>query len=410
MKILIVGNLFPPIVFGGYELLCAQVVERLRERGHEVDILTSDFRAEDAPHDPSVERTLSLTTDFPRPGEEVHFVDFRLGTLDAVARRNYEITLGKLRQSQYDIVFCWCMNRLSLGSMFAARDHGVPVCYTVNDEHPKQYRWTPRPSGARQRARALAEAHVWPLSTFRDLGSVPTAVISYALKDSLLRQGTPLHHAEVIHQGIPMEQFPFDPARREPGDPFRLLYVGQLSAIKGVHTALRAVALLRDWGVDVRVTLVGSGVPDYEEELRTIVRQGGIEDRVEMLGKRPHSQVAEAYRSHHALVFPTEGMEGFGLSHMEAMASGCPVVSTTSGGSAELIRHGRNALSFKAGDPVDLADQVRLLAGSEHLRRRLSYAGRAWVSKHHDLEGYVSNLETFMERARRGEAVLARAS
>jgi len=40
MRILIVSNLYPPIVFGGYEILCEQVVERLRDRGHEVSFFS----------------------------------------------------------------------------------------------------------------------------------------------------------------------------------------------------------------------------------------------------------------------------------------------------------------------------------------------------------------------------------
>jgi glycosyltransferase involved in cell wall biosynthesis len=69
---------------------------------------------------------------------------------------------------------------------------------------------------------------------------------------------------------------------------------------------------------------------------------------------------------------------------------------------AELIRHGRNALSFTAGDATELGDRIRRLAGDEPLRRRLAMAGRSWVERHHDLEGYVSRLESFLHRARDG--------
>jgi glycosyltransferase involved in cell wall biosynthesis len=399
MKILVVGNLYPPIVFGGYEILCAQVVERLRARGHEVEVLTSDFRAEDATLDMNVDRSLRLTTDFPRPGEEVGFVDFRLGSIQAVARWNFHVTLAKLRRADYDVVFCWCMNRLSLGPVYAARDRGVPVCCTVNDEHPRQFRWTPDPVGIRQHIRAVAERRLWPMATFRGLESVSIAVISHALKRTLIAQGVPLHEAEVIHQGIPLDGFPFRPLERHGEDPLRLLYVGQLAKTKGVHTLIRSIGELRgEDGRDVRLTVVGSGVPKYRASLEKMVLDHGIGDRVSFMGKVGHDEVARAYRTHHAFVFPSEWEEPFGLTHLEAMASGCPVISTTTGGSAELIRHNENAMSFPAGDSSELSARIRRLSDSEALRRRLARNGRAWVEKHHSLEGYVSGLESFLRR------------
>ena len=405
MRVLIVSNLFPPVVFGGYEILCAQVVDRLRARGYHVDVITSDFRAGQVRADPQVERSLRLTTDFPLPGEEVARVDFRLGSIQAVAERNRRLLLRRLQEHRYDLVFCWCMNRLSLGPMHAAREMAVPVCYTVNDEHPRQFRTTPEPRGLRARLRGLAESTIWPLATFKNLDGVPTAIISRALKLSLLDQGTPLDHAEVIHQGIPLDRFPHRPTVRRPSESLRLLYVGQLSRLKGVHTLIRAASRLQERGRgNFSLTIVGSGVPDYERELRRLVREGGVGQRVEFAGRRPHAEVAEAYRSHHVLVFPTEGFEGFGLTHMEAMASGCAVVSTLNGGSGELIRHGQNALSYEAGDDRELADRIELLADHEDLRRRLGLAGRAWVEQRHDLEGYVSSLEDFMARATGGQA------
>lgn len=357
------------------------------------------------PATPGVERRLSLTTDFPKPGEDVRFVDFRLRTMNRVARVNQRHTARALRRKDYDLVFCWCMNRLSLGPVLAARAAGVPVCYTVNDEHPKQFRFPAHPRTLRERLRELAEKTVWRKATLRGLEPVPTTVISQALKDSLVAQGTPMEQAQVIHQGIPLGQFPFGPAWRAPREPLRVVYAGQLSESKGVHTLIRAVGEVEERRSGaVELTIVGSGVPEYERYLRELVQECGIGSVTRFAGSVPHAEIGKVYQQHHVLVFASECREAFGLSHVEAMASGCAVLSTTRGGCAELVRDGENALEFESGNAMHLASRLEELLDSEFHRRELVHAGRRWVEEHHDLAGYCTRLETFISEAREGAA------
>ena len=65
MNILIISNLYPPHILGGYEILCAQVVNHLQSRGHQVHILTSDHGG--APSDSMVTRTLKVYQAFDKP-------------------------------------------------------------------------------------------------------------------------------------------------------------------------------------------------------------------------------------------------------------------------------------------------------------------------------------------------------
>jgi glycosyltransferase involved in cell wall biosynthesis len=405
MRILVVGNLYPPVVFGGYEILCEQVVNRLRMRGHDVRVLTSSFSKETAPPDPRVQRDLALTTSFPKAGEDVSFVDFRLRTMHRIGKGNYRITRKALRRNPVDLVFCWSLNRLSLGAVAAAQDAGIPVCYTVNDEHPRQFRAADVKLGLRNRLKAFLERWVWPLSTLRGRGPIHMTVISEALRGSLQRQGFPMDTAEVIHQGVPMEDFPFRPLAREDGEPLRLLYAGQLSRAKGVHTLLRAVGRLKAGGRhDFHLNIAGTGVPAYRAELASILEEEGLSGWVTFIGQIPHGRMTSVYQDHHVLVFPSEWEEPFGLSHVEAMACGTSVVSTTTGGSAELIRHGENALAFEAGNAVDLETQIRLLLDSDEDRCRIVEGGREWVEEHHSLDRYADRLEDFLERVHGGRS------
>lgn len=91
--------------------------------------------------------------------------------------------------------------------------------------------------------------------------------------------------------------------------------------------------------------------------------------------------------------------EPFGLTHLEAMASGTPVVSTNDGGHAELLRHGQNALVFEKGDSVDLAAQIARLVSESGLAPRLAAQARRDVEQHFSLTRYIDDLEHFLARA-----------
>jgi glycosyltransferase involved in cell wall biosynthesis len=397
VNVLVVSNLYPPVVFGGYEIICRQVVESLRGRGHRVFVLTSAFGAESAPGEPEVERSLALTTEFPRPGEEVGLVDFRLPTMHRVARRNRGLTLARIKADPPEVVFCWSLNRLSLGPVFAAQAENVPVCYALEDEHPKQFRSVQRIDGMRALCRCMAERWLWPMATFRRVKPLSAAVNSQALKRSLLAQRVPFEDSRVIYHGVPLDRFPFRPSPRLPGPPCKILYVGQLSRAKGVHTLLRAAGHLRRRGEPFHLDMAGCGVPSYEGELRRIAAEEGVQGS--FLGHVPHHQLPPIYQQHHILVFPSEWEEPFGLTHLEAMASGCAVVSTRTGGSAELIRHGENALAFRAGDALDLAEKLAILMHGEAERQALVRRARAWVEEHHGFDRYIREIELFLRGA-----------
>ncbi len=402
MKILVVGNLYPPVIYGGYEILCAQVVGALRERGHTVRVVTSVQGKNTAPEQPGVERVLSLTTAFPMPGETVGFVDFRRATQQRVAVQNRALVLRSIMDFRPDIVFCWCMNRLSLGPFFAAQEAGVPVCYTINDEHPKQFSTAGGRSPARL-LRVLLDRFLYPMATFKGLRPFPMTVISEALWRILLTQGVPVSDARVIHQGVVLENLPFLPTPRTLREPFRIVYAGQISRAKGVHTLVRAIGLLEKETPGVfSLDIAGGGVPDYLEELRRLVGELGLDGRVVFLGQQSHDGIAGVYHGHHAKVFCSEWEEPFGLAHMEAMACGCALVSTTTGGTKELVRDGENALAYPAGDAAALARQLRRLCGDEPLRMELVRRGREWIERHYSLPRYVDDLEGFISLAMRG--------
>jgi glycosyltransferase involved in cell wall biosynthesis len=108
------------------------------------------------------------------------------------------------------------------------------------------------------------------------------------------------------------------------------------------------------------------------------------------------------YRTHDVLAFTSTWKEPFGLTHLEAMASGTPVVSTTVGGQGEFLRDGENALTVPAGDSGALADSLERIVRDDALRRRLAFQGRKTVEQRFTLSRYVDELDAWLTHASQG--------
>ncbi len=387
MRILIISNLFPPHVLGGYEILCGQVVSYLKARGHEVHVLTSDFR--DGTNGEDVTRSLKVYQDFDKPasfmrGERIH-----------TARHNWKETMKLLREREFDVAFIWSLLRLTPASAHALQRFGLPTVYTFNDENIMSFSYHRFSPSAKKAVHSLLD-RLFPLTTLRGLDLTRTTSISRILKRNLLAKGLPVQNSRVIYQGIPVETFPL---KKNPGvmkSPVRILYVGQLHSYKGVHTIIEALTLMVNGKhpVPCSLTIVGKGTPEYTQSLKEKASRAPFD--VEFRGLVAHDDLPAVYRQMDIFIFPSIWEEPFGLTHLEAMASGLPVISTVNGGQGEFLIEGENALTFTPDDPVSLCEQVERLTGDQELYARLCENGRKTVEEHFSFERYVNDLEEFL--------------
>lgn len=155
-----------------------------------------------------------------------------------------------------------------------------------------------------------------------------------------------------------------------------VLFVGGVSPHKDLPTAFRALAALRERGIDLDFGIAGDVAGDRfytrPDELRMLAAELGITDRVKWLGFVPDDDLAALLTGALALVFPSLA-EGFGLPVVEAAACGCPVAASDASNAAELI--GAGALVFRAGDAAVLAAQLAALHA--HPERRCDISARA---------------------------------
>ncbi|MEM1009890.1 MAG: glycosyltransferase, partial [Myxococcota bacterium] len=109
-----------------------------------------------------------------------------------------------------------------------------------------------------------------------------------------------------------------------------------MSEDKGVMTLLEALTQVRK-RTDFRMTFVGGGMEDYVAKMHTFVQEHELAAQVHFAGRVPYAEVSRFMTTHDILIFPSAWPEPFGLSHLEALASGMFVVGTAVGGIRELL-------------------------------------------------------------------------
>ncbi len=166
-----------------------------------------------------------------------------------------------------------------------------------------------------------------------------------------------------------------------------LLYVGRLTAEKGLGQLLDAVGRVRNpW----RLIVCGEGA--LRPWLERSVAKRGWADRVKFTGWVTKEDLGRFYEMASVVVIPSVWPEPFGLVGLEAMAQGRPVVAFAVGGIPEWLEHGETGFLVPPGDIAGFADQIERLLRDPALARRLGLEGRRRVEAQYSPEVHTKRL------------------
>lgn len=178
---------------------------------------------------------------------------------------------------------------------------------------------------------------------------------------------------------------------------FNILFVGRIVHGKGLHTLVKAVALLKQRYRDVRLIAIGSSWPGISKQTPYMrrIRQLSMRLGVPILftGYIPPKRIAALYHLGDVLVCPSIYREGFGLVNTEAMASGIPVIASARGGIRKMIKHGESGFLVGAyQSPRTFAKRLAQLKQSPELAKRLAAGGRQRVIEEFGWDDRVKRL------------------
>ena len=178
---------------------------------------------------------------------------------------------------------------------------------------------------------------------------------------------------KVIPNGVDVDRFRRAvPVARWQDGTRNILFVGRFEPRKGVLVLLKAYRMLRKTGCDCRLLLVGGG--PQEREARRYVATRGLRG-VEFLGRISDDEKAQLFRTADVFVSPATGRESFGIVLLEAMAAGAPIVASDIHGYKGVVRRGREALLVPPREPKPVAASIARLLRDPELAREMSEAG-----------------------------------
>ena len=174
----------------------------------------------------------------------------------------------------------------------------------------------------------------------------------------------------VIHNSVNLNLRPVVP---EPDKgPVTAMYLGRLAPDKGLEDIIDALAMLK--GLKLRLRIVGTGHPDYVDSLRRRALTAGV---MHMIDWPRHKENTEEFiRMSHFGILPSCAPEAFGISNIEFMKEGRPIICTDNGAQPEYITQGVEGILVPPHNVERLAWEMKRLALSQETRQTIGNAAR----------------------------------
>jgi len=217
----------------------------------------------------------------------------------------------------------------------------------------------------------------------RFFASLDRVLVCSRFFEQCVKESGQFKRIQLIHNGI--EQ----PQRRPVPLGHQLLFVGRLDMVKGADVLVEALPAIVVAYPDVRADIVGDG--PHKKALQRRVRDLKLSKHVTFLGHLSHAEVMKQNAAATMLVMPSRYPENFGLTAIEAMAVGRPVIASRVGGIAEIVVDGKTGMLVPADDPAALASAVCHVFGQTRQQlETMSSQARKRVEEHFGSAAYLA--------------------
>lgn len=387
LRILMVSAHYPPML-NGYAIQCADTSNLLAERGHSVRVVTGETQL--LPPLGAAVRLPVLRHASPEGRAGISAAAMmRLFGRWRTYRHNVRQCVAAVRDQRPDVALVWQFDSVGIGVAIALQRQGVPVAFNVEDVSLATV------VGLLGKSSIAGSLRRWLYDVDPDeLDLSRLMLVSSDLRAQYALKGFPGTAMTVVHNGLPASQIAAEPPTAGLGT--RLLFVGRLHSTKGVSLAIEALALANQRRTTkLTLDLIGTGESDYVASLTSLVEARGMAPFVRFLGHRDRDAIFALYADYDMLLFPSTWREPFGLTTIEAMARGVPVIALDRGGPREIISDRIDGLLVD-DTPVAYAGAIDELANSPELRLELGRAAILKVASQFTVERQATQTEALL--------------
>lgn len=400
MRVLMLSWEYPPVVVGGLGRHVHALSRHLAGQGHEVVVLCRHEAGTDALTHPTARtihegvRVVRVAEDPTHLTFEKDLVAWTLAMGHSMIRAGLEL-LGSWKP---DVVHAhdWLVTHPAIA---LAEHAGVPLVATMHaTEAGRHSGWLSQPLN--QQIHSVE----WWLANRADALITCSAAMRAEVAHLFEVDRDEL---SVLHNGIeprgwrvPAELVRAARARHSPAGAPLIVYFGRLEWEKGVHDLLAALPRIRRTHPGARLVMAGRG--RQASALVALARKLRVVRSVDFVGHLSDRDLVACLAAADVVVLPSR-YEPFGIVALEAAAAGAPLVSSTTGGLAEVVIDGETGLSFEPGDVDGLAACVRAVLADPAAADRRARRAKARLAEDFDWNRIAAATAEVYRAARVGE-------
>ncbi len=224
----------------------------------------------------------------------------------------------------------------------------------------------------------------WKASVFAARRYDHIILVDPVQKRVMMNYGIPKGKMSVVENGVDTDLF-CPPSTKKDNGVLDFVFVGRLSLDKGVHILLEAFQKYHRTRKNSRLTLVGDGM------LKLLVDDYDDDGSIFWLGVMKHNQIPRVLQNADVFVIP-QNIGGLGLSVLEAMSCGVPVITTAIGATTRLLSPNEGIL-IEPENTDALIDAMRILGEDKTLRERMGANCRKKVMQKYSWETRIEHIE-----------------
>jgi glycosyltransferase involved in cell wall biosynthesis len=348
MKILVINwRCIKNPEMGGAEVHLHEIFKRVAAAGNDVTLVAHAFNG--APKQEIIDGIKVI-----RVGNKVLF--------DVAVKRFYK---SKLKNENFDLVVD-DISKIPLDTPKFVKEPLVGIIHHIHGE--SLYRELPYPLAKYIISKENRIPYVY--------ADTPIFTVSPSTRKELIDMGLNSEKIDFLYNAINHELYASTHVEKFPTP--TITYIGRIKKYKQIERVINAMPLLLTQFPDLQFRIGGRG--DYEETLKKIVAEKGLQKHVKFLGFLSEKEKAEELGK--AWVFVTLAMkEGWGITVIEANAMGTPVVGSDVQGLRDSIRDYETGFLVNMDDKVQIAEKIGELLSNDDLRKEFSANAKIWAKK-----------------------------